>query len=344
MNEKIFDYLESCIIVFNLESRIVYGNQNAYNNFDINIGSDVRDILQVEDRGLFFDNLREVLNKYESYKNFIRLIDKNKKIQFCYINVFKSAEHFVFEIIMLSGFSKLSLSQRNLNFDYLKYVSQGIAHVLRNPIMSISGFLNLIKKRIPSDIKTDVDAYFESIQIELSKVMKIVLDIEIINNVKDLKLEKINIDEFLLNVLNNFKLENSSKSIEYKYQFECNTHLFIDKNLFGLVLEEILKNAYESIEEDGFIRISCQKEDNNVIINIEDNGGGIDKERLGMLFTPFYSTKPKNIGLGLFISKLVMQAHKGRLRVMSHDNNTIVKLILPVEKRSKMRTQRLEVV
>lgn len=344
MNIEIFDFLESCLIVFNIENKVVYVNKNAFNIFGINIGADIRDILLEEDKGIFYENLIDMLKRDGSYKNFIRLIDKNKKIQFCYINVFKSAEHFVFEIIMLSGFSKLSLSQRNLNFDYLKYISQGIAHVLRNPIMSISGFLNLIKKRVPNDVKDDIEPYIEAIQNEMSKIMKIVLDIEIINNVNDLKLEKVNINEFLVMAFNNFKLENASKHIEYIGNFECDSFLFVDKNLFGLVIEEILKNAYESIEENGFIRISCQKKDNNVIISIEDNGGGIDKERLGMLFTPFYSTKPKNIGLGLFISKLIVQAHKGRLRVTSQNNVTTVRLILPIEKRSKIRTQRLAVV
>ncbi|HHS48683.1 MAG TPA: hypothetical protein ENM99_02325, partial [Desulfurella acetivorans] len=270
--------------------------------------------------------------------------DKNKKVQFCYINGFKNSGSYVFEIIVLSAFNKLGLSQRNLNYNYLKYISQGIAHVLRNPIMSISGFLNLIRKKLPNDIKDDVEPYLEYIQGEFSKIMKIVLDIEIINNVSDLKLEKVNINDFLHSVFENFQLENTLKPIQYKCQFDCSENLYVDKKLFGLALEEILKNAYESIEEKGNMFMYCQKEGNNVLISIEDDGGGIDKERLGMLFTPFYSTKPKNIGLGLFISKLIMQAHKGRLRVISKNNTTTVKLILPIEKRSKMRIERLSVV
>ncbi len=145
-------------------------------------------------------------------------------------------------------------------------------------------------------------------------------------------------------VFDNFKKENNEKIINYAYHFNCHSSIFLDKKLFGLVFEEVLKNAYESIQEKGYIVVSCQKENNNVIISIEDNGGGIDKEKLGMLFTPFYSTKPKNVGLGLFISKLIVQAHKGRLRVISRNNKTIVKIVLPIEKRSKMRTQRLSIV
>ncbi|OSS41830.1 sensory transduction protein kinase [Desulfurella amilsii] len=344
MNVEIFDLLESCIIVFDIEKRIVYANKNAIMHFDVKLKDDIRSIFQSDDRVVFFDNLMDILNKEGLYKNFIRLLDKNKKVQFCYINGFKNSDSYVFEIIVLSGFNKLGLSQRNLNYNYLKYISQGIAHVLRNPIMSISGFLNLIRKKLPNDMKNDIEPYLEYIQGEFSKIMKIVLDIEIINNVSDLKLEKVNINDFLHSAFENFRLENTLKPIQYRYQFDCGLDLYIDKKLFGLVLEEILKNAYESIEEKGNIFMYCQKEGNNVLINIEDNGGGIDKERLGMLFTPFYSTKPKNIGLGLFISKLIMQAHRGRLRVISKNNTTTVKLILPIEKRSKMRIERLSVV
>lgn len=344
MNVEIFDLLESCIIVFDFKKYVVYVNKNARAYFDLKLKDDIRNIFQEEDRVVFFDNLVDILSKEGLYKNFIRLLDKNKKVQFCYINGFKNSDSYVFEIIVLSGFNKLGLSQRNLNYNYLKYISQGIAHVLRNPIMSISGFLNLIRKKLPNDIKDDIEPYLEYIQSEFSKIMKIVLDIEIINNVSDLKLEKVNINDFLHSVFENFQLENTLKPIQYKCQFDCGADLYVDKKLFGLVLEEILKNAYESIEEKGNIFMYCQKEGNNVLISIEDDGGGIDKERLNMLFTPFYSTKPKNIGLGLFISKLIMQAHKGRLRVISKNNTTTVKLILPIEKRSKMRIERLSVV
>ncbi|PMP68416.1 sensor histidine kinase [Desulfurella multipotens] len=344
MNVEIFDFLESCIVVFDKNNKVVYSNAKAKERFNIKVDDDVRNIFQPDDRKIFFENLLDVLNKEGTYKNFIRFIDKNEKIQFCYINVFKNSEFFVFEIIVLSGFSKLSLSQKNLNYSYLKYISQGIAHVLRNPIMSISGFLNLIKKKLPNDLKEEIEPYIESIQNEFSKIMKVVLDIEIINNASELKLEKVSIDEFLNSAFENFRKENTAKFIDYSYNFNCNSSLFLDKKLFGLVLEEILKNAYESIEEKGNIFMSCQKEDNNIIISIKDNGGGIDKERLSMLFTPFYSTKPKNVGLGLFISKLIVQAHKGRLRIISRNNTTTVKLILPIEKRSRMRIQRLSVV
>lgn len=344
MNVEIFDLLESCIIVFDKEKRIVYANKNASVYFDVKLKDDIRNILQPDDRVIFFDNLIDILDKEGIYKNFIRLIDKNKKVQFCYINGFRNNGSYVFEIIVLSGFSKLSLSQRNLNYNYLKYISQGIAHVLRNPIMSISGFLNLIRKKLPNDIKNDIEPYLQYIQGEFSKIMKIVLDIEIINNVSDLKLEKVNISDFLHSAFESFQLENTLKPIQYRYQFNCSVDLYIDKKLFGLVLEEILKNAYESIEEKGYILMYCEREGNNILISIEDNGGGIDKERLGMLFTPFYSTKPKNIGLGLFISKLIMQAHRGRLRIVSKNNTTTVKLIMPIEKRSRMRIERLSAV
>ena len=220
MNVGIFDYLESCIIVFDENSKVVYSNAKTKERFGIKPGDDVRDIFQPDDREIFFENLIDLLNKEGSYKNFIRFIDKDKKVQFCYINVFKNSNFFVFEIIVFSGFNKLSLSQKNLNYNYLKYISQGIAHVLRNPIMSISGFLNLIKKKLPNDLKDDIEPYIESIQSEFSKIMKVVLDIEIINNASDLKLEEVKIDEFLNNAFENFRKENTAKLINFNFKLQ----------------------------------------------------------------------------------------------------------------------------
>lgn len=87
------------------------------------------------------------------------------------------------------------------------------------------------------------------------------------------------------------------------------------------VLRNLISNAEESIEEDGYIKLTyhCQKRRRQAIISVHDNGCGIEKKDVKKLSEPFYTTKNthRNMGLGLYYCWNVMCAHSGRMQVHS---------------------------
>ncbi|MTI38893.1 sensor histidine kinase [Fulvivirga lutimaris] len=95
--------------------------------------------------------------------------------------------------------------------------------------------------------------------------------------------------------------------------------LVIDPELIEQVLINLIKNAKEALinKPEATILIESHKQNNIYQITVEDNGSGIDKETLQNIFIPFYTTKKEGSGIGLSLSKQIMQAHKGAIHVSS---------------------------
>lgn len=93
-----------------------------------------------------------------------------------------------------------------------------------------------------------------------------------------------------------------------------------DANLITLALINLIRNALQAVEgqADGIVKIdACAGATGRLLITITDNGPGIPPERLSVIFTPFYSTKSSGSGIGLPISRRIMQLHGGQLSVSS---------------------------
>ncbi|MEQ8245306.1 ATP-binding protein [Fulvivirga sp.] len=95
--------------------------------------------------------------------------------------------------------------------------------------------------------------------------------------------------------------------------------LIIDAELIEQVLINLIKNAREALANtpEGTIKIESIKLNDRFQVIVEDNGSGIEKEKLENIFIPFYTTKKEGSGIGLSLSKQIMQAHKGAIHVAS---------------------------
>ncbi len=99
------------------------------------------------------------------------------------------------------------------------------------------------------------------------------------------------------------------------------------------VLTNLVLNANEAVGDSGEIRVSTDQKDNWMIIEIHDNGCGISKEFIETsLFHPFKTTKKQGMGIGLFHSKMIVEAHQGRIEVESEEGKgTTFRVILPLK-------------
>jgi nitrogen fixation/metabolism regulation signal transduction histidine kinase len=94
------------------------------------------------------------------------------------------------------------------------------------------------------------------------------------------------------------------------------------------VLINLVKNAIEALNQkkDGLIHLTALNDDQHIIIQIEDNGPGIPDAILEDIFVPFYTTKPDGSGIGLSLSKQIMQNHNGTISAVSDVKGTIITL------------------
>jgi len=128
------------------------------------------------------------------------------------------------------------------------------------------------------------------------------------------------------------------KYLNIKVFNNCKEELKIKvvKGELAQVLINILNNARDVLKnknDDRWIKIECLKKDENVIITVEDNGGGIPKEIKNRIFEPYFTTKHKSqgTGLGLYMSKkIIEQNNNGKLFVKNTKNGAKFYIVLPL--------------
>ena len=138
------------------------------------------------------------------------------------------------------------------------------------------------------------------------------------------KIEKLSVRQLLDQVVNLLKIELRKASVEISVSvYPAALTLQGDEELLGQVLINLVKNAIEAFEEhkNPLIQLSADlNELGNPRIIIKDNGKGIIREALDQIFIPFYSTKTTGSGIGLSLSRQIMQLHHGTLTVDSEPN------------------------
>lgn len=127
-----------------------------------------------------------------------------------------------------------------------------------------------------------------------------------------------------------------NKNIQLVYIQKVDTSLALYHNELLQVIINIITNACDALEEksviDPQITINEYIEDENMIIEIGDNAGGIEEDALAYIFDPYFSTKSKNgTGLGLYMSKTIIEDHqKGSIKAFNRDQGALFKISLPL--------------
>lgn len=134
-----------------------------------------------------------------------------------------------------------------------------------------------------------------------------------------------------VDLVNKIKLLMESQSQKSKIDFsvECtppDLELFIDEKQVSQILLNLCKNAIQSVAEtgEGEVQLIALQENDTKLIEVRDNGPGIPEELLEEIFVPFFTTKTEGTGIGLSLSKRVMQLHGGSLKVHSIPNSETV--------------------
>jgi signal transduction histidine kinase len=105
----------------------------------------------------------------------------------------------------------------------------------------------------------------------------------------------------------------------------------MDQDKMVQLLLNLVKNAYEAIEEKGVVNLRLFRQNHQAILVVQDNGQGIPSDQLEKIFHPFYTTKESGTGLGLAICHKIVQDHQGTMGVESvlHQGTTFT-ITLPI--------------
>jgi signal transduction histidine kinase len=197
------------------------------------------------------------------------------------------------------------------------------AHELRTPIQPILGLSEIIRPKVNTEDRGYVDVIIRNAR-RLQRLTEEILDVTKIES-QSLKLKKdeFNLNDVIVNCINditmNRQFNNNDKVKKQNILYEPNDILLkADRGRVSQVISNLLSNAAKFTPE-GTISIVSDLNDNQdnkndeAIINVKDNGQGIDPDMLPKLFSKFATKSYSGTGLGLYISKSIVEAHGGRI-------------------------------
>ncbi|MGN6822751.1 MAG: sensor histidine kinase [Candidatus Nitrosocosmicus sp.] len=203
------------------------------------------------------------------------------------------------------------------------------AHELRNPIQPILGLSDiLIRKKDKDQKEIEILQTINNNAKRLHKLTEDILDLTRIES-KFLVIHKetLNLNNFVLDIVKNYERTISNNDINFKYNnFNRSIIIEADKNRLSQVLSNLINNAIKFIDKkvEGIISVSIylRKIDGfeSVVVDIQDNGIGIDKEIMPKLFTKFTSKSFQGTGLGLYLSKKIIEAHQGKIWAKNNED------------------------
>lgn len=216
----------------------------------------------------------------------------------------------LFILIGYVGFSNIKRSEQS---NIWVGMAKETAHQFGTPISSLMGWTEILKLNYKDPDKV-MDAA-EEIGNDIEKLNRITYRFSKIGAVPEIK-EKVVFDE-IAKVIEYFqrRLPQTGKNVEIIVDGDRNATAPINSELFEWVIENLVKNSLDAIEnKDGKIEIKIEEVKNRVEIELHDNGKGIDYKRRKDVFRPGYSTKRRGWGLGLSLSKRIIDVyHKGKI-------------------------------
>lgn len=209
--------------------------------------------------------------------------------------------------------SKIYLSYKELQQDkQIKESLFKITHEIKNPIAVCKGYIDMF------DINKKEESlkYISIIKSEIDRTLNILTDLSELNKVKITK-DIVDINMIIEEIIDSVTLLFGDKNIIINCSELDEIYIDGDYNKLKQVFINIFKNCYEAINDNGIINIDTSIEDKMYIIKIKDNGMGMSSETLNKIGEVFYTTKRNGTGIGVALSKQIINAHNGKLEYTS---------------------------
>ncbi len=228
-------------------------------------------------------------------------------------------------IFLLVGFLSAAFARQVSNMEqelrlrerlsYLGEMAAQLAHEIRNPLMSITGAVELIHRSTKNHLSDNDKKLMQTIQTESHRLSKLLT--EVLNYTRDEKLDTKNtliaqvLDEIFLSFGQNPKM-NGRVQITKVYQ-KHDYKAEIDQDKIKQVFINIIENSMEAMPGGGTLTVDSVQDNGMIKISFADTGRGMSREEQKKIFQPFHSEKTGGSGIGLALAQKITRYHGGRV-------------------------------
>ncbi len=194
-------------------------------------------------------------------------------------------------------------------------LAAGMAHEIRNPLTSVKGFLQIAKEKN----NYNISSYYEIIMDEISRMSELTAEFLQFSRAGTSQFQLHSIQDCVQHAIQLTESEGLrlGHQIHYLDDLMAPTYLNLDKDKIVQVLLNLIKNAFEAMDQYGVVILKLYRKHQTIYLEVVDKGQGISQEHLDQLFLPFFTTKENGTGLGLSICHKVIQDHGGNITVHS---------------------------
>lgn len=228
------------------------------------------------------------------------------------ITVFPYIQLAVIILFITVSYVAFSISRKAEQNKVWTGLSKETAHQLGTPISSLLGWIELLSQHDIQDFPTD------ELVRDARRLEKIADRFSKIGSKPTLQQQ-----DLVAILKNSIDYINTRKAKSIRLVADLPDHpveIPVNETLFEWVIENVLKNAMDATEGDGVVKLRCKENGKSVVIDIEDNGRGIPKSRFKTIFKPGYTTKKRGWGLGLSLTKRIVETyHNGKIFVVSSE-------------------------
>jgi len=233
-------------------------------------------------------------------------------------------------------------------------LSAGIAHEIKNPLGSMKGLVQLMIE--DAHTGTISNEYLFRISKDIERIDKVVNNVLSFSQARDLEINPVYINDILRMAQNNCETQYTEKKIKVLFNLSSSLPDYhADGEKLYSAFYNIIKNAYDLMEPMNTLTLETKrvpvqpfvtkysfflnnqdgiefKRDDGILIIISNTGTQIEDVNIDRVFNPFFTSKTTGTGLGLAICKQIIDAHCGKIDVLSEKNRVSFRIMLPVFK------------
>jgi signal transduction histidine kinase len=191
--------------------------------------------------------------------------------------------------------------------------TSGVAHEIKNPLNSLALLFELFEKKVPQEFHEEISLGNK----EVRRISRIIDRFSASLKPLSLKKETFILKDLMEDIIASLEKERDSANVNLKYSEVSRVSLSADKELLSQVFLNLLRNSLEATEE-GEIEVRAKGHRNKIFITVQDTGRGLSEEESKHIFDPFFSGKKEGMGIGLYLTKKIIEAHDGKIECKSH--------------------------
>ena len=236
--------------------------------------------------------------------------------------------------------------RKNESLAQMTTMAAGVAHEIKNPLASISIYLQLMEKMMEKNgsmTSEEARKYLDVVEEEVERINRIAVDFLFAVKPMKVNLTACSMNDIVRKTVNVAGPELKEKGIRLLMHLATSLpKVFADPALIEQSLLNLVKNAMQAMPEDRkdpCVTISTYMESDMVKLSVQDNGCGMTEDQMSKIFEPYYTTKSSGTGLGLTVLFKIMKQHGGDVTVHSvygEESEFILQVPVPQNERFRL--------